>query len=299
MEIIQTQELSKRYGFLLSKQTDGLKKLNLEIKEREIFGFLGPNGAGKTTTMRLLLSLIYPTNGSAQIFAKNITNNPQKLRQEIGYLPGEINLPADWTGQDCLKYYRAFKPKRVDDEYLNDLIQKLDLDTSPKIRNYSKGNKQKLALVLAFMHKPKLLILDEPTSGLDPLIQEVFYDLALNARKDGASIFLSTHILNEAEKLCDRVGILKEGTLLAIENIDDFRNKHIRKITLYTPDRLDENTAMNWPGVTKTEPFELGYYIFINTKVGEILEKLRPYKINDLEITEPSLEELFLHYYQS
>lgn len=290
--MIITKNLSKNYR---GTKIPALDKLNLEVKEGEIFGFIGPNGAGKTTTIRLLLDLIHPTSGSAKVLNFNIADNSVSIRKNIGFLPGEIYLQENLNGKDTIAYFSAFKEK-VEQDYLNYLIKKFDLEINKKVKNYSKGNKQKLAIVLALMHKPKLLILDEPTSGLDPLNQQVFYNLITETKKWGTTTFLSTHLLNEAEKICDRVGIIKDGKLLKIEDIDDFKKKNIRDIHLEIKENIPLS-AFEIEGIKKVERTTSGYHVITVGKNGDILKHLSKYNVEDIKVTEPSLEEVFMHYY--
>jgi ABC-2 type transport system ATP-binding protein len=294
MNIVEIKNLTKYY---LSGKILGVKNLNLDIVEGEIFGFIGPNGAGKSTTIRLLLDLIRPTSGSATIFDLDSHNKTVEIKKEIGFLPGEIFLPETMSGADCLNYYKGFKTK-IDEKYLKSIIDKLDLDLKKRISDYSKGNKQKLAIVLALMHKPKLLILDEPTSGLDPLNQQTFYELIKETKKWGTTTFFSTHILSEAEKICDRVGIIKAGKLLAIENIDEFKKKNIREMHIETTATIPLSELQTIKGVKKIERTTLGYHLITAGQNGNILRQLTKYDIDDFKITEPSLEEIFMHYYE-
>jgi len=290
MNIIETKNLTKHFG-----QVKALDGLNLSIKKGEIFGYIGPNGAGKSTTIRLLLDLIRPTSGSATIFGLDANKKSVEIHKNLGYLPGEIFLQDSMTGQECFDYYKSLKGD-IDEKYTSDLIKRLELDLSKKIRNYSKGNKQKLAILLAFMHKPKLLLLDEPTSGLDPLNQQEFYNMILETKKWGTTTFLSTHILSEAERICDRVGIIKEGKLLKIENIDEFKDKNIRDVYLET-DQTIPLSEFDIAGIKKVERTTSGYHLVTIGLNGKIIEKLSKNKINDIKISEPSLEDRFMHFY--
>ncbi len=293
MTIIETKNLTKHY---LGGTVKALNNLNLEVNQAEIFGFIGPNGAGKTTTMRLLLDLISPTSGSAKIFGLDVSKDSVEIKKEIGFLPGEIFLPENFTGKNCINYYKGFKDK-INPKYLKKLIDILELDTAKKVRDYSKGNRQKLAIILALMHEPRLLLLDEPTSGLDPLNQQVFYDLILEAKKKGSTVFLSTHLLIEAQNICDRVGIIKNGELLSIENIDDFRQKNIREIHLEINGSIPIS-ALKIEGVQKIERTTYGYHLITVGQNGEIIKKISKFPIKDYKIYEPSLEEIFMHFYK-
>ncbi len=288
--ILETNNLTKYY---LKGKVLGIKDVNLNIGEGEVFGFLGPNGAGKSTTIRVLLDFIRPTSGSAKIFNKDIQKNTVEIKEDIGYLPGEIYLPEDMTGMECINYYKNFK-KKVVKKYLDELIEKLDLDTKKRIKTYSKGNKQKLAIILAMMHKPKLLLLDEPTSGLDPLNQQAFYNCIFETKKWDTTTFFSTHILPEAEKICDRIGIIKDGNVKAVKTIKEFHEGNIRRIIVKTKEKL----PLEKFNTVKSEKTKTGYTLTVSGANGEIVKQLAKYDIKDFKIEEPTLEEIFIHYYE-
>lgn len=292
--IIETKNLTKVYK---GTKVPALDKLDLSVIEGEIFGFIGPNGAGKSTTIRLLLDFIRPTSGSATIFGLDVNTDTVNVKNEIGYLPGEIFLDEKMNGEDCIDYYSGFK-KNIDKEYLKKLVGQFDLDLRKRVGEYSKGNKQKLAIILSMMSKPKLLILDEPTSGLDPLNQQEFYKMMAETKKWGTTTFFSTHILEEAEKNCDRVGIIKSGKLVAIEDIDDFRVKNIRDIILEMDEAIPLSELKKIDGIRKIERTTEGYHLTIAGPNGKILKALSKYSIIDIKIAEPSLEEIFLRFYK-
>lgn len=293
MSVIKTEKLTKYYsrGKIL-----GIKDLNLDIQEGETFGFIGPNGSGKTTTIRLFLDLIRPTSGKAEIFGLDVNQRSLEIQQQIGFLPGEVFLPEYLTGKQTIDYFKKFK-NSFDERYLENLLQRLDLDVKRKVQNYSKGNKQKLAIILALMHKPKLLLLDEPTSGLDPLNQQILYQIINNAKKEGVTIFLSTHILSEAQKVCDRVGIIKKGKLIKIENIEELKNKNIRNIHIDCSQDIPLKD-LKIQGVEKVEKTKDGYYIVSVGKIGALIKKINELDIEDIRISEPTLEETFIDYYK-
>ncbi|MEI8143021.1 MAG: ABC transporter ATP-binding protein [Candidatus Berkelbacteria bacterium] len=293
MNVIETKKLTKYY---LGRKVLGIKNLDLEVKEGEIFGFIGPNGAGKSTTIRLLLDLIRPTSGDAKIFGKDVNKLTVSIKEEVGYLPGEIFLDDGITGEECLNYYKGFK-KNIDHKYLNSLINRFDFSVDKKVRDYSKGNRQKLAIILALMHKPKLLILDEPTSGLDPLNQQEFFKVLKETQKTGTTTFLSTHILDEANRICDRVGIIKSGELISIENIDDFRKKNIRDIDITTSTTIPLS-HFKIDGITKVARTTSGYHLSVAGPVTKILEEILKHDISDIDITKPTLEEIFIRFYR-
>lgn len=296
MNIIETKNLTKYY---LNGTVVGVKNLDLTVLEGEVFGFIGPNGAGKTTTIRLLLDLIRPTKGTASVFGLNVSSRINEIKKHIGFLPGEISLPGHLTGKQCIAYYTGFKiDSPIDEVYATKIIKQLDFNPKKKISTYSKGNKQKLAIILALMHKPKLLILDEPTSGLDPLVQQEFYSLILETKKRGTTTLLSTHLLNEAERVCDRVGIIKNGKLIKIEDIDEFKEKNIHKIHIETEETIPLS-KLKTEGVQKIEKTVTGYCFIIKGKNGQLIKNLSKYNILDYKIIEPSLEEIFMHFYKN
>jgi ABC-2 type transport system ATP-binding protein len=294
MNVIETKKLTKYY---LGHAVVGVKDLDLEVKEGEVFGYIGPNGAGKTTTLRLLLDLIRPTSGEVKVFGQQVCCNNEQIHQDLGYLPGEIFLPENLSGKECIEYFGKFK-KKVNDKYLKELISRLGLDIKKKIDQYSKGNKQKLAIVLALMHQPKLLLLDEPTSGLDPLNQREFYNILREKKEVGTTIFLSTHILSEAEMICDRVGIIKSGKLLQIENIDEFRKKNIREIHLITKTSITQED-LKLDMIKEFTKNDLGYHLITSGYIGPLIKALAKFEIDDMTITEPSLEEIFMKFYKT
>ena len=213
--VIRTERLTKAYG-----EHRGITELDLEVAEGEIFGFLGPNGAGKTTTMRVLLDLIRPTSGRAEVFGIETTADPVAIHRRVGYLPGEFDLYDRLTGGQTITYFGNLRGG-IDRAYVDGLIERLDLDPSRRFKEYSRGNKQKVGLIVALQHKPDLLILDEPTAGLDPLVQQTFFGLVREAREEGRSIFLSSHIIDEVDRTCDRVAIIREGRLVQVDRIEE------------------------------------------------------------------------------
>ena len=214
MAIIRTERLTKSYG-----EHRGIIDVDLEVQAGEVFGFLGPNGAGKTTTIRTLLDLIRPTSGRAFVFDIETTVDPVAIHRRIGYIPGEFALYDRLTGGQTIEYFGNLRGG-VDRAYRDELIKRLDIDTSRKFKEYSKGNKQKVGLVIALQHRPELLVLDEPTSGLDPLVQQSFYELVREAQAEGRTVFLSSHILSEVEKTCDRVAIIRDGVLVKVDRTE-------------------------------------------------------------------------------
>jgi len=288
---ISASGLTKSYG-----RHRGIVDLDLSVEPGEIFGFLGPNGAGKTTTIRLLLDYIRPTRGSVDVLGLASHERSREIRRRVGYLPGELRLYSSLSGRELISYFANLRGgvawARVDD-----LAGRLDCDLSREIRTLSSGNRQKLGLIQAFMSDPELLILDEPTNGLDPLVQQTFYDLVREARAAGRTVFLSSHVLPEVERVCDRVGILREGRLVAVERIADLRARAIRKLeiefgTAIGPDAFAEVTGIR-DAIVENDTLRC-------TVVGSmdpVLKAANRYEIRALSSVEPSLEEVFLAYY--
>ncbi|MHC1598534.1 MAG: ABC transporter ATP-binding protein, partial [Candidatus Methanofastidiosia archaeon] len=220
MKIIEVDSLTKYYeerAMLKKKRNRGIENITFDVNKGEIFGFLGPNGAGKTTTMRVLLDLLRPTSGKAKIFGKDSVEDSKIIKEQLGYIPGDINFYKAMTGGELLTYYEQLYglPAPLKDE----LVKYFDIPLNRIVNGYSRGMKQKLAIIQAFMHDPDLVIMDEPTTGLDPLVQQKFYDFLISQKKRGKTIFISTHILAEAQKVCDRVAIIRNGRIVAIENV--------------------------------------------------------------------------------
>jgi ABC-2 type transport system ATP-binding protein len=286
---ISTEGLSKRYG-----NVHALESLDLEVAEGEVVGYLGPNGAGKTTTIRLLLGLIRPTAGRAEIFGLDCQHQVVKVHRHLAYVPGETSLWPSLTGTETLHLLGRVQG-RVDEAYTQELIRRFDLDVSKKVRAYSKGNRQKLILVAALMTRPDLLVLDEPTSGLDPLMEQAFRHCVHEARERGQTIFLSSHILSEVEALCDRIGILREGVLVEMGTLQEMR--HLSAFTVEaTFDGLVPDLS-RVPGVSSVEV--VGHLVRCQVRgtVEPLLQVLAASGVQQLLSREPSLEELFLAQY--
>jgi ABC-2 type transport system ATP-binding protein len=272
-----------------------VEDLDLRVEEGEVFGFLGPNGAGKTTTIRLLLGLIRPTRGQAKIFGTPIDSGSSSLRRNLGYLPGELGLPSHLTGGEFLARMAALRggePGRKAEQ----LSRRLDLDLSRKIKGLSHGTRQKLGIVQALMHEARLLILDEPTSGLDPLAQQVFYELLMEEREQGRTVFLSSHLLNEVERTCVRVGVIREGRLVVIEAIQELRKKRVKWAEVELTREVDPE-SFRVPGVRSIQQEGKKLRLALEGPYQEVLRLLARSPIADLTIRDASLEEIFLEYY--
>jgi ABC-2 type transport system ATP-binding protein len=292
---IFTQKLTKDYG-----SGRGLFDLDLEVQEGEVFGCLGPNGAGKTTTIRLLMGLIHPTAGSASIFGLDCWRQSVEIKKLIGYVPGEPSLDPNLTGGQILEYFANLRGG-VDRAYLQQLIQRLDLDTSRKFRQYSTGNKRKVVLIQAFMHRPRLLILDEPTSGLDPLNQQEFDRMVIEARDEGHTVFLSSHVLSEVEKTCTRVGIIRDGRLVRVGGVAELKDIKRYEITISFSEAVPPDAFRTVDGVVEVEPLNGGHAVrvAIQGSADAVIKTAARYPVVSLTSYEPSLEDIFLRYYEA
>jgi len=289
MNVIELNNLTKTYG-----EARGISNISFNVEEGEIFGFIGPNGAGKSTTIRTLLSLIYPTSGSATIFGKDTVKFAPEIKKEIGYLPSEVFYYDNMKVKDLLKYSASFYKKDCS-KRIKELAEIMDLDLNKKIDDLSFGNKKKVGIVQGLLHQPKLIILDEPTSGLDPLMQQKFFDLLKEESQKGATILFSSHILSEVQRLCDRVAIIKEGKLIKLEKISTLKENNHKKFKLETNAQSDQ---FNLPGVTNIEVKDNHLSFLYSGNINVILKKLSEIQLTNLWIEEPDLEEIFMHYYE-
>ncbi len=293
--ILQTEALSKRYGSG-KKAVLALNELTLATERGEIFGFLGPNGAGKTTTIKLLLDLIRPTSGHAKLFGLDVNQHSIEVRKRIGYLPGELALWNNQTASHVIAYFGKLRGG-MDGKFLNELEQRLEFDPSKKIRAYSSGNKRKLGLILALMHKPELLILDEPTSGLDPLVQQTFIQLMREARTSGQTVFLSSHVLSEVQAICDRVGILRDGKLEEVKRVSDLMRQDYRVVIVRLREPGGENLFSSLPFISNLHMNGREATFHLTGPFNPLLDSLRTVYVEDMDVVEPSLEDIFLTYY--
>lgn len=289
-EVIQVKNLKKYFG-----KTRAVDGIDVDVKKGEIFGFLGPNGAGKTTFIRCLMDFIRPTAGQITILGKNSIINSAELKKDIGFLPGNVRLYDSWTGKEHISFFESFgADKKIADE----LSAKLDFDQNKKFKNLSSGNKQKLGIILTLMKKPKILIMDEPTNALDPLLQNQVHELLKEEKNKGTTVFISSHNLSEVDHICDRVAIIKDGKIIAIENIHSLKEKRIHTITIYFTNKI-EKAEFEIPGVENVEEIVDGLVIRSKGDIGPLLKKVAGYKFKDIEITHASLEEIFLEFYNN
>lgn len=290
MSVIEINNLTKYYG-----KAKGIENVSMSIQEGEIFGFIGPNGAGKSTTIRTLMGLIFPTSGSAKIFGKDCIKYGKSLRQDIGYLPSEVFYYEKMKVIDLLKYSAGFFNKDCTSR-MNELAEIMELDLHRRIEDLSYGNKKKVGIVQGLLHSPKLIVLDEPTSGLDPLMQKKFFDIIQEENKKGATVFFSSHILAEVQELCHRVAIIKEGEIIKTEDIKTLREDNYKKIIL-RGDHLAES-VFTIKGVSEIVKHDGELQFFYNGDINLILERITSQPLKDVRIEEPTLEEIFMHYYR-
>jgi ABC-2 type transport system ATP-binding protein len=292
--IIEVEGLTKSYG---SKR--GITNVTFQVEEGEVFGFLGPNGAGKTTTIRLLMALLHADEGKARIAGLDSWEQSVEVKRLVGYLPGEPSLDPNLTGGQILTYFGHLRGG-VDQTYLKQLIQRLDLDPSRKFRHYSSGNKRKVVLIQAFMHRPRVLILDEPTNGLDPLNQQEFNAMVKEVREEGHTVFLSSHILSEVEQTCTRVGIIREGQLVRVGGVTELKDIKRYEITITFADAVPTEPFKTLDGVEKVETLPGGHALHLVMQGGAdaVIKAAAHYPVISLTSHEPSLEDIFLRYYE-
>jgi ABC-2 type transport system ATP-binding protein len=289
--IIRTERLTKAYG-----PHRGIIDVDLEVAENEIFGFLGPNGAGKTTTIRTLLDLIRPTSGRAFVFDVETSVDPVSIHRRVGYIPGEFALYDRLTGRQTLEYFANLRGG-VDKAYQASLIDRFELEADKKFKDYSKGNKQKVGVIIALQHRPELLILDEPTSGLDPLVQQTFYSVVREAREEGRSVFLSSHILSEVERTCDRVAIIRDGRLVKVDRTEALRDLAHHQVELRFVDGVPTDAFAGLPGVSDVVVEDHTLRLRVSGPITPVVQAAARYELLDFVSREPSLEETFLAQY--
>ena len=290
--VIETKNLSKYYG-----KIKGIDDLTLQINEGEIFGFLGPNGSGKTTTIRLLMGLLKPTNGSAKIFSLDTQKKSVQIKKDVSLIPGDVHLYDKMKGGELIEYIDKLNPKK-ESALKDQLIEGLDFNPDRKIKAYSKGNKQKLAVIIALMHQPKLLVLDEPTVGLDPLMQQEIYKILREFKENGGTIFLSSHFLPEVDRVCDRVGIVKDGNLVSIETIDGLRSKTVRHLDVLFEDQVNPQEFQVLSQVVSVNKINHYTRITVQGEVDTLIKHVAKYKIKDIIFNQASLEDFFMDFYK-
>lgn len=286
MDVISTQKLTKYYG-----KNRGVIDLNLSVRRGEIFGFIGPNGSGKSTTIKLLLDFIRPTGGSCRIFGLDCISSAAQIKKDVGYIPADVNYYDGMRVSELLDYSAEYYGGGFK-EHTEKLCDVLELDVSRKISELSTGNKKKVAIAQAMLHKPKLLIMDEPTSGLDPLMQHVFYGLLKEAKHEGATIFFSSHILSEVQRVCDRVGVIRDGSLISTQTIEELTAAQYKRVRLATEDEI------NIPGAERVKKLGGTVEFLYKGPADELIAALAGYRLDNILIEEPPLEDIFMAYYQ-
>ncbi len=289
--VVRTYALTKRYDSLLA-----LEGLDLEVYRGEIFGYLGPNGAGKTTTIRLLMDFIRPTSGRAEILGMDTRTQGPEIKRHVGYLPGELALWGHLTGRQTLEYLGRLRGE-FPEGYALELAERLGLDLDKKVRELSHGNRQKLGLVQTMMNRPELMIMDEPTIGLDPLVRQEFYQMLDEVRREGRTVFLSSHDLSEVERTCDRVGILRKGRLQSVEHVDALKHVAFKRMTLYLAEPPSAGDFEKLPGVSDVSVEGNVIRFQVSGELDAVIKEAAKYHVIDLHYEEPSLEEIFLTYY--
>ncbi len=289
--IIEIEKLTKSYG-----SHRGVIDVDLKVDEGEVFGFLGPNGAGKTTTIRVLLDLIRPSSGVARVFGIETTVDPVAIHRRVGYIPGEFALYDRLSGGQTLQYFANLRGG-VDRTYQDSLIERFDLDPSRRFKEYSKGNKQKVGAIIALQHRPELLILDEPTSGLDPLVQQTFFATLRETVEDGATVFLSSHILSEVEKSCDRVAIIRDGHLANVDTVEGLRDLAHHQVELRFAGPVPEAEFAALPGVSDVTTDGHLLRLRVSGAITPVVQAAARHELLDFVSREPSLEETFLAQY--
>jgi ABC-2 type transport system ATP-binding protein len=289
--IVETEKLTKFYG-----PHRGVVDVDLTVNEGEIFGFLGPNGAGKTTTIRMALDLIRPSSGRVLVFGIESSADPVAIHRRVGYIPGEFTLYDRLTGGQTIEYFANLRGS-VDPTYQADLVARFDLDPSRKFKEYSKGNKQKVGLIVALQHRPELLVLDEPTSGLDPLVQQTFFEFIREAKSDSRTVFLSSHILSEVEKTCDRVAIIRDGRIVRLDRVEALRDLAHHQVELRFTGPVPASEFESLPGVSDVVVDEHTLRLRVSGPITPVVRAAARYELVDFVSREPSLEETFLAEY--
>lgn len=292
---IKIENVHKFYG-----KVHALRGLNLEVKQGEIFGFLGPNGAGKTTTIRCILDLLRPSSGEIRVFDIDPQRSPQAVKEKVGYLPGDLKLEGDFTARDFFKHIRKLRGSKRDWKDILKLAERLDLDLDRKIKTLSQGNKQKVGLIQCFLSDVPLILLDEPTLGLDPLMKQEILNIIREQKEEGKTVFFSSHILSEVQKVADRVGIIRNGRLVEIANTADLIGRSLTRATVQFDEAVSREAFEGVPNVDilRVNDNNHAYTLQIRGEMNGLIKALAEYPVLDLEITKPSLEEVFLNYYE-
>ncbi|MFL5654884.1 MAG: ATP-binding cassette domain-containing protein [Ktedonobacteraceae bacterium] len=289
--IIVIDQLKKSYG-----KIQAVKGISMSVERGEIFGFLGPNGAGKTTTIRCMLDVIRPTSGTIRVLGLDAQRDKLALHQYIGYLPGDVRLPGNMTGKQIINYFSRLQGREP--VLLKDLVARFDVEMKRPLKGYSKGMRQKIGIVLAFMCDPDVLILDEPTSGLDPLLQKVFNEFLLEEQARGKTIFMSSHIMSDVEKVCHRVAVIRQGELVTVEEVETLREKAGQRVTVEFGDPVTEEELARIPGVSMVKQTNRHYQFNMSGNMDPLIKALSRHEVIRLQAEEAPLEEVFLKFYE-
>ncbi len=290
---IEIDRLQKSYG-----QVQAVKGISMRVERGEIFGFLGPNGAGKTTTIRCMLDVIRPTAGSIRVLGLDAQRDTRSLHQHIGYLPGDVRLPGDMTGKQVINYFSRLQG--LEPVLLKELVARFDVEMRRPLKGYSKGMRQKIGIVLAFMCNPDVLILDEPTSGLDPLLQKTFNEFLLEEQARGKTIFMSSHIMSDVEKVCHRVAVIRRGELVTVEVVETLREKAGQRVAVDFGDATSVSVAEleHIPGVSSVTLSNGSYHMSMSGTMDPLIKALSRHEVLRLQVEEAPLEEVFLKFYE-
>ncbi len=291
---IQIKDLEKFYG-----KVHALRGVDLEVKRGEVYGFLGPNGAGKTTAIRCMLDLIRPQSGTLSVLGLNPQEEPEAIKELVGYLPGELHVDENMTARQVFRFFNRLRGNRSNWDFIEELSERLKLELKSPIKNFSKGNKQKVGVVQALMHKPELLLLDEPTSSLDPLMQQEVLRMLAEAQDNGATVFFSSHIISEVQAVADRVAIIREGKIVEVAVTADLLNRSMRQVRIRFQQPTEAEELYKLPGVELIAKDDgMGVLLQVEGQMDTLIKTLAKYPVNDFETERASLEEIFLAYYK-
>ncbi len=289
--VIVIDQLVKSYG-----KVQAVRGISINVERGEIFGFLGPNGAGKTTTLRCMLDLIRPTSGSIRVLGMDAQRELHALHQRIGYLPGDVRLPGQMTGKQIIDYFSRLQGREP--VLLSTLLERFDVEIKRPLKGYSKGMRQKIGIVLAFMCDPEVLILDEPTSGLDPLLQKTFNEFLLEEQARGRTVFMSSHIMSDVEKVCHRVAVIRKGEIVTIEEVGTLREKAGQRVTVEFGENVPESELVNIPGISVLTRSNGTYHFNVSGSMDPLIKALSQHNVVRLHAEEAPLEEVFLKFYE-
>ncbi len=289
--IIIIHKLDKSYG-----KVHAVRGISMSVQRGEIFGFLGPNGAGKTTTIRCILDVIRPSAGTIRVLGFDSQHDSLELHKHTGYLPGDVRLPGQMTGKQVIDYFSRLQG--LEPVMLNDLITRFDVEVKRPMKTYSKGMRQKIGIVLAFMCDPEVLILDEPTSGLDPLLQKAFHELLLEEQARGKTIFMSSHIMSDVEKVCQRVAVIRSGEIVTIEEVEKLREKAGQRVIVEFGDPVTKEELASITGVMDVAKNNSAYHLDVSGSMDQLIKALSRHEVLRMQAEEAPLEEVFLKFYE-